>query len=108
MGNSIFYEANVNNSLSLFMIFHQSWTWNYFDDYPLLPMGADPKYTTVSGFSAGSFMADTMYVTHSETFKGAGLHDGGPYGLDVNHPSSCLLATPDKEPTCFDQTLVGN
>jgi poly(3-hydroxybutyrate) depolymerase len=45
----------------------------------LLPMGADPTYTTISGFSSGAFMTDIVHVVHSETFKGAALLAGGPW-----------------------------
>lgn len=44
-------------------------------------MGADPTYTTISGFSGGAFMADVMLVASSETFKGMATHAGGPYGI---------------------------
>ena len=44
-------------------------------------MGADPKYTTVSGISNGGNMATTMHVTNSETFKGLALVDSYTYGM---------------------------
>jgi hypothetical protein len=49
-------------------------------------MGADPDYTTVSGFSSGSFMADNLNVIYSSTFKAAGLIAGGPYNSAGYYP----------------------
>lgn len=50
----------------------------------LLPMGADPTYTTVSGFSGGSLMSDQLHVIYSETFKGAAVFSGASISaLDV-------------------------
>jgi poly(3-hydroxybutyrate) depolymerase len=43
-------------------------------------MGANADYTTISGFSSGSFMADQLHVIYSETFKGGAFHAGGPIG----------------------------
>ena len=74
-------------------------------------MGADPNYTTISGYSSGAEMANTLFVAHSETFKGAGFHDGLPYGVQVDHPAVCMNAavTPDDfSPTCFDAEVIGN
>jgi len=34
---------------------------------------------TVVGFSSGSWMAHQMHVAFSETIRGAGLIEGGPY-----------------------------
>lgn len=48
-------------------------------NHRLLPMGADPGYTTISGFSGGSYMTDNLKVIYSDTFKGAGLLSGGSY-----------------------------
>lgn len=101
MGNSI-YGGNL---------FSQSWTWNVLDGYNLLPMGADPKYTTVSGYSSGAEMTNTLLIAHSETFKGAGIQDGIPYGVAVQHPDYCMFSgdNPDKFPaTCFDAEVIGN
>ena len=44
-------------------------------------MSADPNSVTVSGHSAGCFMADEMMMVHSESIKGAGLFQCWPYGV---------------------------
>jgi hypothetical protein len=46
---------------------------------PLPALAADLGRTTVSGLSAGAYMAGQFQVAHSETVKGAGLVAGGPY-----------------------------
>ena len=38
-------------------------------------------YTTVSGWSGGSGFANNVHVVHSETFKGVGVINGGPYAV---------------------------
>lgn len=65
MGNSIYGKG----------VLSQSWSLDLFG-YNLLPMGADPSYTTISGYSAGTFLGQSVYVSHSSTFKGAAFHDG--------------------------------
>ena len=45
----------------------------------------DPESITVSGFSAGGFMASHLLVIHSDLFRGAGVVCGGPYGFFVEH-----------------------
>jgi len=42
-------------------------------------LGADASAVTVSGVSAGGYMAVQMHVAHSATVKGAGILAGGPY-----------------------------
>ena len=50
--------------------------------YESLPsLGVDPGYTTVSGWSGGTGFANNLHVAHSETIKGAGLINGGPYAI---------------------------
>jgi hypothetical protein len=41
--------------------------------------GADPSYTTLSGWSGGAFMANNLHVIYSDTFKGVGMVNGGGY-----------------------------
>ena len=43
-------------------------------------MGADPDYVTFSGFSSGSWMSHQLHIVYSDTIKGVGLYEGGPYG----------------------------
>lgn len=47
---------------------------------PLPQLNIDKTQTTVSGLSAGGYMAVQMHVAYSDTFKkGAGIVAGGPY-----------------------------
>ena len=46
----------------------------------LLPLGGDPESITFSGWSSGAYMAHLMHIVHSDTIKGVGLMEGGPYG----------------------------
>jgi poly(3-hydroxybutyrate) depolymerase len=46
---------------------------------PLPALNIDTTQTTVSGLSAGGFMAWQLAVAHSATFKGVGVFAGGPY-----------------------------
>src|SRR5262247_1757385 len=45
---------------------------------PLPALGAEPA-VTVSGISAGGFMAVQFHVAHSSTVKGAAVLAGGPF-----------------------------
>jgi poly(3-hydroxybutyrate) depolymerase len=49
--------------------------------HTLPSMSANANYTTISGFSGGSYMADQLHVIYSETFKGGAYHAGGPIGV---------------------------
>ena len=44
-------------------------------------MKADPDTVTVSGYSAGCYMAELMQIIHSDTIKGSGLFQCHPYGI---------------------------
>jgi hypothetical protein len=48
-------------------------------DEPLPALGADMGSVTVSGISAGAFMAVQLHVAHSRLFRGAGVVAGGPF-----------------------------
>ena len=70
-------------------------------------LNIDKTQTTVSGLSAGGFMAVQMHVAYSATFaKGAGIFAAGPYncaeGSIVNATGRCM-ASPSGIPT---STLV--
>jgi predicted esterase len=43
-------------------------------------MGASLQDTLVAGFSSGCFMADQLIIAYPETFKCAGLMNGGMSG----------------------------
>jgi len=47
---------------------------------PLPALGVEIDRTTVSGLSAGAYMAGQVQVAHSDIVMGAGLVAGGPYG----------------------------
>jgi poly(3-hydroxybutyrate) depolymerase len=62
---------------------------------PLPALGADAAQASVSGLSAGGFMAVQMHVAYSATFKrGAGVVAGGPFycaeGSIVNATGRCM------------------
>ncbi|MEJ8809925.1 hypothetical protein WKW77_02540 [Variovorax ureilyticus] len=62
---------------------------------PLLALGANAAEVSVSGLSAGGFMAVQLHVAYSATFKrGAGVVAGGPYycaeGSIVNATGRCM------------------
>ncbi|WP_295850610.1 PHB depolymerase family esterase [uncultured Xylophilus sp.] len=70
---------------------------------PLPQLGLDATQTTVSGLSAGGFMAVQLHVAYSATFKtGAGVVAGGPFycaeGSIVNATGRCM-ASPSGIPT---------
>jgi poly(3-hydroxybutyrate) depolymerase/chitodextrinase len=46
---------------------------------PLPTLNIDPARVTVSGLSAGGFMAHQLGVAHSATFSGVGVFAAGPY-----------------------------
>ena len=63
----------------------------------------DRERLSVSGISAGAYMAGQMHVAHSATFRGAGLIAGGPYGCAQNSLQTALNActkegAPELEP----------
>ena len=63
----------------------------------------DAERISVSGISAGAYMAGQMHVAHSSLVKGAGLIAGGPYGCAQNSLSVALESctkegVPDLEP----------
>ncbi|HEX2449070.1 MAG TPA: PHB depolymerase family esterase [Methyloceanibacter sp.] len=47
---------------------------------PLPKLGIDIDKTSVSGLSAGAYMAGQLQVAHSNSIVGAGIVAGGPYG----------------------------
>ena len=55
-------------------------------------MDANPDTITMSGNSAGCFMAHRMSIIHSETIKGVGLFACWPYGTSIESPENGLTA----------------
>jgi poly(3-hydroxybutyrate) depolymerase len=50
------------------------------EDAALPTLGVDLNGTSVSGLSAGGYMAGQFHIAHSRTVVGAGIVAGGPYG----------------------------
>ncbi|MGI9234449.1 MAG: extracellular catalytic domain type 2 short-chain-length polyhydroxyalkanoate depolymerase [Woeseiaceae bacterium] len=50
----------------------------------------DMSRVTVSGISAGAYMAGQLHFAHSATFKGAGIIAGGPYWCASGSPQKGL------------------
>jgi hypothetical protein len=50
------------------------------DTTALPALGADLAATSVSGLSAGAYMAGQFQIAHSSIVRGAGIVAGGPYG----------------------------
>lgn len=63
--------------------------------------GADPAQVTVSGLSAGGYMAVQFAVAHSALVRGVGVVAGGPYGCAGGDPrralDACLRGAPDPQ-----------
>jgi len=58
---------------------------------PLPRYNVDPTQTTVSGLSAGGFMANQLGWAHSSLFKGIGIFAGGPYMCaGLNNYTACM------------------
>ncbi len=59
----------------------------------------DADRISVSGISAGAYMAGQMHVAHSSRIRGAGLIAGGPYGCAQNSLQTALnTCTKEGEP----------
>ena len=70
--------GNCETRADIFCPFYHSF---YIDlDNRLLSMGADSNQVTFSGFSSGSWMSHQLHIVYSDTIKGVGLYEGGPYG----------------------------
>ena len=42
-------------------------------------LGADPNTVTITGYSSGAMLAEILYLSYSDLFKGAGFIAGSPY-----------------------------
>ena len=47
-------------------------------------LNADASSVTVSGFSAGCYMAHRLQIIHSDQIKGAALFSCWPYGTTID------------------------
>jgi hypothetical protein len=71
------------------------------DELPQL--GIDISETSVSGLSAGAYMAGQLQVAHSSHIVGAGVVAGGPFGC-AETPGSGLM--PARSPQCSEKTRL--
>ena len=53
-------------------------------------LGIDVAATSVSGLSAGAYMAGQLQVAHSKQIVGVGIVAGGPFGCAENEANSFL------------------
>jgi poly(3-hydroxybutyrate) depolymerase len=56
------------------------WSSTGWAQAPLPALGTDIGATSVSGLSAGAFMASQFHIAHSRNVVGVGIVAGGPYG----------------------------
>lgn len=68
-------------------------------------LAADLAQTSVSGLSAGAYMAGQMQMAHSSAIMGAGLVAGGPYAC-AESPTARLLPWPASVPQNLARALA--
>ena len=71
-------------------------------------LGIDVAETSVSGLSAGAYMAGQLQVAHSKQIVGAGIVAGGPYGCAENQANSFLPAIAKNLSQAFEDCLNGH
>ena len=71
-------------------------------------LGIDVAETSVSGLSAGAYMAGQLQVAHSKQIVGAGIVAGGPYGCAENQANSFLPAIATNLSQAFEDCLNGH
>ena len=74
---------------------------------PLPALGIDLAETSVSGLSAGAYMAGQLEVAHSKQIVGAGIVAGGPYGCAENQANSFVPAIATNLSQAFEDCLNG-
>ena len=67
-------------------------------------LGIDRGKTSVSGLSAGAYMAGQIQVAHSKNVVGAGIVAGGPFGCAQSNTPTKLMPTAAQN---FTQALEG-
>jgi len=68
----------IQDKISIILL--STFIYSIFSENTLnFPMAVDPSQVTVSGLSAGGFMAVQYHVAFSSEIKGAGVFAGGPY-----------------------------
>lgn len=60
--------------------------------HPLSGYNVDPKRVSISGISAGAFMAHQLHVAYSDVFCGAGLIAGGAYRVSQGSLMGALVS----------------
>lgn len=67
--------------LGILLALWMSWTGRRAANLAVLPaLGAQLQGTTLSGISAGAYMAGQFQFSHADIVSGAGIIAGGPYG----------------------------
>ena len=74
------------------------------NDEELPQLGIDLGKTSVSGLSAGAYMAGQIQVAHSKNIVGAGIVAGGPFGCAQSNTPTKLIPTAAQN---FTQALEG-
>jgi poly(3-hydroxybutyrate) depolymerase len=70
-------------------------------------LGVDVDKTSVSGLSAGAYMAGQLQLAHSENIRGAAIVAGGPFGCAENQSNSVLPSVADNLAQAFGKCLNG-
>src|SRR4029450_5297438 len=70
-------------------------------------LGLDVDETSVSGLSAGAYMAGQLQVAHSSHIVGAGIVAGGPFGC-AETSGSGLMATGLRNPNRALQSCMAD
>ena len=71
-------------------------------------LGINVGETSVSGLSAGAYMAGQLQVAHSKQIVGAGIVAGGPFGCAESQANSFLPSIAKNISQAFEQCLNGS
>ena len=71
-------------------------------------LGIDVGETSVSGLSAGAYMAAQFQVAHSKQIVGAGIVAGGPFGCAESHANTFLPPIAKNISQAFEECLNGS
>ena len=70
-------------------------------------LGINVGETSVSGLSAGAYMAGQLQVAHSEQIVGAGIVAGGPFGCAESQANNLLPTIANNLSQAFEECLNG-
>ena len=70
-------------------------------------LGINIAETSVSGLSAGAYMAGQLQVVHSEQIVGAGIVAGGPFGCAESQADNILPSIANNLSQAFENCLNG-